>query len=153
MTPTYHCQSPTGDKPYPLHRGNLLLSYISPSTWGNQRRARSHYHLSHIKKISGAFTRDSNLQDRGVAHYLLSLLFSLVSLPFSFCLCVLYKKTQKIVCLVTCLPPMPKFFETISYWHGGLTKDQQEWYKEYRLSQKGIHSWKQIHQLYEYARN
>src|SRR3954471_16240853 len=93
-------RSPTGDKPYPLHRGNLLLSYISPSTWGNQRRARSHYHLSRIKQISGAVVGDSkaqqkigpvnrqisgavagdsNLQDRGFAHYLLPLLFSLVS--------------------------------------------------------------------------
>src|ERR1041385_6937352 len=45
LTPTYHCRSPMGDKPYPLHRGNLLLSYMSPSTWGNQRRARSHYHF------------------------------------------------------------------------------------------------------------
>src|ERR1041385_4406126 len=46
--PTYHLRSPTGDKPYPLHKGNLLLSYISPSTWGNQGRARNHYHhLAH----------------------------------------------------------------------------------------------------------
>src|SRR3954467_10673408 len=48
---------------------------------------------------------------------------------------------------------MSNFFETRSYWHGGFTKDQQEYYKEHRLSQKGIHLWKQIHQLYEYARN
>src|ERR1041384_1410401 len=47
---------------------------------------------------------------------------------------------------------MSNFFETRSYWHGGFTKDQQDYYKEHRLSQKGIHSWKQIHQLYEYAR-
>src|ERR1043165_6840944 len=48
---------------------------------------------------------------------------------------------------------MPNFFETRSYWHGGFTEDQQKWYKEHRLSQEGIHLWKQIHQLYEYARN
>src|ERR1043165_1233895 len=48
---------------------------------------------------------------------------------------------------------MPNFFETRSYWHGGFTKDQQRWYKEHRLSQEGIDLWKQIHQLYEYARN
>src|SRR3954468_3750416 len=48
---------------------------------------------------------------------------------------------------------MPNFFETRSYGHGGFTEDQQKWYKEHRLSQKGIHLWKQIHQLYEYARN
>src|SRR3954471_7946821 len=48
---------------------------------------------------------------------------------------------------------MSDFFETRSYWHRGFTEDQQEYYKEPRLSQKGIHLWKQIHQLYEYARN
>src|SRR3954466_13637436 len=48
---------------------------------------------------------------------------------------------------------MSNFFETRSYWHGGFTEDQQEWYKEHHLSQKGIHLWKQIHQLYEYAGN
>src|SRR4051812_22639175 len=48
LSPTCRFRSPTGDKPYPLHRGNLLFSYISPSTWGNQRRARSHYHHSLI---------------------------------------------------------------------------------------------------------
>src|SRR3954470_18493421 len=48
---------------------------------------------------------------------------------------------------------MPNFFETRSYWHGGFTNDQQEYYKEHCLSHKGTHLWKQIHQLYEYARN
>ena len=52
LPPTLPPLSPTGDKPYPLHRGNLLLSYISPFTWGNQRRARSHYHLSRINAPS-----------------------------------------------------------------------------------------------------
>src|SRR3954463_1295681 len=48
---------------------------------------------------------------------------------------------------------MSDFFGTRSYWHGGFPKDQQKWYKEHRLSQKRIHLWKQIHQLYDYARN
>src|SRR3954471_21210893 len=48
-----------------------------------------------IKPISGAVAGDSNLQDRGVAHYLLSLIFSLVSLSFSFYFCVPYQKYQK----------------------------------------------------------
>src|SRR3954467_12774257 len=48
---------------------------------------------------------------------------------------------------------MPNFFETRSYWHGGFMEDQQEYYKEYRLSQKGIHLWRLIHQSYEYAKN
>ena len=50
--------------------------------------------------IFGAVAGDSSLQDRGFAHYLLSLLFSLVSLHFSFCFCVLYQKHQKIVILL-----------------------------------------------------
>src|SRR4051812_1045794 len=48
---------------------------------------------------------------------------------------------------------MATFFETRSYWEGGFTEDQQEYYKDYRLSQKGIHSWGLIHKLYDYARN
>src|SRR3954469_24650659 len=48
---------------------------------------------------------------------------------------------------------MSNLFETRSYWHGGVTEDQQEYYKEHRLSQKGIHLWRLIHQLYEYAKN
>ena len=58
-----------------------------------------------IKLIYGAVAGDSKLQDRGVAHYLLPLLFRLVSLPFSlyFCLLVFYQKVQKISCLVSSL--------------------------------------------------
>ena len=48
-----------------------------------------------IKQISGAVAGDSSLQDRWVAHYLLPLLFSLVSLPFSFYFCVPNQKYQK----------------------------------------------------------
>ena len=61
-------------------KGKLVATlHLKPSTWGNQRGARSHQ-----AKFSGAVAGDSTLQDRGVARYLLSLLFSLVSLPFSF---------------------------------------------------------------------
>ena len=45
------------------------------------------------------------------------------------------------------------FFETRSYWQGGFTEDQQKYYKEYRLSQKGKHLWIQINKLNTYARN
>ena len=48
---------------------------------------------------------------------------------------------------------MVTFFETKSYWQGGFTDDQQKYYKEYRLSQKGINLWKKINQLNVYARN
>src|SRR3954462_15423677 len=52
-----------------------------------------------IKKISGAVSGDSSLQDRGVAHYLLPFIFSLVSLSFSFYFSVPYKKYQKYLLL------------------------------------------------------
>src|SRR4051812_45119438 len=51
-------------------------------------------------KFSGAVVGDSSLQDRGVAHYVLSLLFSLVSLPFCFYFCVPYQKYQKYLLLL-----------------------------------------------------
>src|SRR4051812_1989617 len=84
VTPTCISWSPTGSilNLSIFDKGNLLLRHIKPSTWGNQR---GDLPLC-IKQISGADAGDSSLQDRGVAHYLLSLLFSLVSLPFSFCL-------------------------------------------------------------------
>ena len=53
--------------------------HLTPSTWGNQRGVRGP-----SRSFSGAVAGDSTLQDRGVACYLLPLLFSLVSLPFSF---------------------------------------------------------------------
>jgi hypothetical protein len=48
---------------------------------------------------------------------------------------------------------MVTFFETRSYWQGGFMEDQQKYYKEYRLSQKGIHLWKQIDKLNNYAKD
>src|ERR1041384_52571 len=73
-----------------------FTTFISPSTWGNQRGVRDPHR---IKPISGAVAGDSSLQDRGVAHYLLSLIFSLVSLPFSFYFSVPYQKYQKLLLL------------------------------------------------------
>src|SRR3954470_21964408 len=49
---------------------------------GVTNEGRENYLPHCIKKISNAVAGDSNLQDRGVSHYLLSLLFSLLSLPF-----------------------------------------------------------------------
>ena len=46
---------------------------------------------------------------------------------------------------------MVNFFKTRSYWQGGFTEDQREYYKEYRLSQKGIHLWKIINTLNNYG--
>src|SRR3954470_19932814 len=70
--------------------GNLLLHCISNLPLGVTNKGREA-----IKQISGAVAGDSSLQDRGVAHYLLSLLFSVVSLPFSFYFCVPNQKYQK----------------------------------------------------------
>src|ERR1041385_4331768 len=93
MTPTCISWSPTGSilNLSIFAKGNLLPHCISPSTWGNQR---GELPLC-IKQISGAVVGDSTLQDRGVAHYLLSLLFSLVSLPFSFFIFVSFTKNIK----------------------------------------------------------
>ena len=62
-------------------KGNLLLTTSPPSTWG-PTRGEKYIHQIGIKQISGAVAGDSSVRDRGVAHYLLPLLFSLVSLLF-----------------------------------------------------------------------
>src|ERR1043165_30609 len=92
VTPSCISASPTGDKPLYLHRGKFATIYIQPSTWGNQRGELPLY----IKQISGAVAGGSSLQDRAVAHYLLSFLFSLVSLPLSFLLLCHLSKIPKI---------------------------------------------------------
>src|ERR1041385_8453426 len=85
------CSPPRYDKPYrPRIREICCYTTSQPSTWGNQRGSRSHQanfgrscrgskqnytlQLSRHQEISGAIAGDSNLQERGVAHYLLSLL-------------------------------------------------------------------------------
>src|SRR3954469_18114390 len=67
---------------------NLPLGFNNEESFNSRHQA-----------ISGAVAGDSSLQDRGVSHYLLSLLFSLVSLPFSFYFCVPYQKYQKYMLL------------------------------------------------------
>src|ERR1043165_6394983 len=37
LSPTCISASPTGDKPWYLHRGIFATIYIQPFTWGNQR--------------------------------------------------------------------------------------------------------------------
>src|SRR3954464_8358863 len=37
LSPTCISASPTGDKPWYVHRGKFATIYIQPSTWGNQR--------------------------------------------------------------------------------------------------------------------
>src|ERR1041385_7049759 len=75
--------------------GNLLLHCISNLPLGVTNEGREA-----IKQISGAVAGDSSLQDRGVVHYLLPLLFSLLSLPFSFYFCILNQKYQKYLLLL-----------------------------------------------------
>src|SRR3954468_15267344 len=81
-----------GAKPWYLCRGKFAAMYIQTFHFG---LTNEEHYFSAIKEISGTIDGDSSLQDRGVAHYLLSLLFILVSLPFSFYLCVPYQKYQK----------------------------------------------------------
>src|SRR4051812_9190827 len=57
--------------------------------------ANEEHYFSVIKQISGTVAGYSSLQDRGVARYLLFLIFSLVSLPLSFFAFVSYMKKQK----------------------------------------------------------
>src|SRR3954464_9630500 len=48
---------------------------------------------------------------------------------------------------------MVDFLGTRSYWQGGFREEQQKYYEEHRLSQKGKHLWEQISRLYIIARN
>ncbi len=48
---------------------------------------------------------------------------------------------------------MASLFDTKYYWHGGFTEEQQNYYEEYRLSQKGKHLWEQIRILNGFAKN
>jgi hypothetical protein len=48
---------------------------------------------------------------------------------------------------------MVGFFETQYFWQGGFTEEQQNYYEEHCLSQKGKHLWEQINRLYIIARN
>jgi hypothetical protein len=68
------------------------------------------------------------------------------------------KKLESFVVSFTCLAlscflSIVGFFETKSFWQGGFTEEQQNYYEEHRLSQKGKHLWEQINRLYIIARN
>src|SRR4051812_34207728 len=89
--------SPTGDKPCYLHQDKFVAILLLNLPLGVTNKGREA-----IKLISGAVAGDSSLQDKGVSHYLLSLIFSLVSLPFSFYFCVLNQKYQKYMLPFSC---------------------------------------------------
>ena len=65
--------------------------------------------------------------------YLLSLIFSLVSLPFSFCLCVPYQKYKKIVTLlVVVIMAGPFSFgeaEVLTFTQRGGESLKDAWYR------------------------
>jgi len=48
---------------------------------------------------------------------------------------------------------MGSLFETKPCWLSGFTEEQQNYYKEYRLSQKGKHLWEQISRLNYFAKS
>jgi hypothetical protein len=98
---------------------------------------------------------------RGVSHA-----HPLLCFKFCFTLFLLasfYQKYKKIssyysllvcYCLaLLCFLSMVGFFKTKSFWQGGFTEEQQKYYEEHRLSQKGKHLWEQIDKLYITARN
>ena len=58
-----------------------------------------------------------------------------------------------LLCLFVYLISMASLFETKSCWLSGFTEEQQNYYKEYRLSQKGKHLWEQISRLNYFAKN
>src|SRR3954462_4596082 len=95
LPPSCILRSPTGGKPWYLCQGKTCRYTISHPALGVTSEACSRA----VSKFSGAVAGDSSLQDRGVAHYLLSLLFSLVSLSFSFYFCVPNQKYQKYLLL------------------------------------------------------
>src|SRR3954470_13784855 len=71
LPPSCISASPTGSITLVSSPREIIATlHLKPSTWGNQRGARSHQ-ANFWRRC-----RDSSLQDRGVAHYLLSLLFS-----------------------------------------------------------------------------
>jgi hypothetical protein len=68
------------------------------------------------------------------------------------------KKIVSLIVVFTCLAlscflSMVGFFETKSFWQGGFMEEQQNYYEEHRLLQKGKHLWEQINRLYIIARN
>ena len=75
--------------------GKSVADYISTFHLGYPTRGEKYIHQLVIKQIAGTVAGDSSLQDRGVAHYLLPLLFSLVSLLSSFFFRFLYQKPHK----------------------------------------------------------
>src|SRR4051812_24546539 len=81
----------------------FLISGILPKRNLGISLKKIFYYLSHIKQFFGDVVGDSKPQHRGVAHYLLPLTFSLVSLPLTlyFCLPLFYQKVQKNICLVS----------------------------------------------------
>ena len=105
LTPSCISVSPPETNLGIFTEGNLLLYCISNLPLGVTNEGREA-----IKLISGAVVGDSNLQDRGVAHSLLSLLFSLVSLSFSFYFLSLIKNTKN-TCYLSCV------FKYVRSWY------------------------------------
>src|SRR6187399_807533 len=86
--------------PWYLCEGKTTATlHLKPSTWGNQRGARSHQ-----AKFSGAVAGDSTLQDKGVARYLLPLLLVLLVYLSVFALVSFIKNHKKIIYLSVSSP-------------------------------------------------
>src|ERR1041385_4913927 len=92
LKPTYHIWSPMGDKPWYLHRGKLTSKLHHAFHLGltNEGReaAKQREFLAPLPR-----TPSAKIGELHTTHYLR--FFSLVSLSFSFYLCVFYQKLQK----------------------------------------------------------
>src|ERR1041385_2635004 len=95
LSPSCHCRSPTGDKPWYLHRGKLLLSTSQPSTLGNQRGGVNSYHQ---KKFLAPLPGTPHFKI-GELHTIFYLCFFLVLLVYlSVFSLVSYMKNHKSSC-------------------------------------------------------
>jgi hypothetical protein len=133
--------------------GKLTDVLIIPSSWGFPTGP-----VRHQDYFLTPFLGRKRISVRGVSHFQ-SLYFVIVLLSFFalFCLLLFYQKHKKIVptivvifvglllsCFLlalSCFLSMVDFFETRSYWQGGFTEEQQKYYKEHFLSQKGKNLW------------
>ena len=155
------------DKPRFVKQGKTATSCNSAFAWGTTQLFSIHHQAVFWRRCRGLKKHSvpsTTLSTSFVAplpgtlklqqgeSYTLNLftLFLSCFLYFSFSLFSCFKilKPKKIsivfifvllVCLVIYLLSMVNFFETRSYWQGGFTEERREYYKEYRLSQKGIH--------------
>src|SRR4051812_46634838 len=100
LPPTCRTWSPTGDINFGIFtEGNLLLATFQPSTWGNQRGARSHR-----EDTQNVFTLSFSGLD--ACYYCINIIVSL----FSNFVPSFSRRLQEKSKVVTCCPEKRNFF-------------------------------------------